>query len=159
PNVFVPQAELKGYASQNLDIVWPTVRSGKTSGVLSLYVSIDTSGRVRETFPLNSDNAGLVDDARKQVEQWRFKPWNVNGTPYQVESLLTFAFSTKIDNPVPVLTDAEVRKLATHIVEPRFPPGAAPSGTALKIRVAVDANGKLMGVENPYKAPSSLFMA
>jgi len=28
-----------------------------------------------------------------------------------MEAVLTFAFSTRIENPVPVLSDAEVRKL------------------------------------------------
>ena len=38
------------------DIAWLPVRDGKTSGTLSLVVSVDKEGHVRETWPLNSDN-------------------------------------------------------------------------------------------------------
>jgi len=45
-------------------IVWPTVREGNTSGVLSLYISTDRSGIVREAWPLASANPALMDAAR-----------------------------------------------------------------------------------------------
>lgn len=158
-SVAVSTSVLNGMSLQNPPVAWPPVRSGKTSGALSMYVSIDRTGRVRETFPLNSDNAGLDDVVRRQVEKWRFKPAVSNGVPVQVEGILTFAFGTKIENPIPVLSDAEARKLATNRVEPRFPPGTAASGTAVTISVSIDKDGKLLGAGNPNNAPTSLFMA
>jgi hypothetical protein len=158
-SVIVPEADLKGTVLQNPEIVWPSVRSGKTSGILSLYVSIDKAGRVRETFPLNSDNPGLDGVARQQVQEWRFKPAVSNGVPIQVESILTFAFSTKVENPIPVLSDADARKLATNKVEPLIAPGSAAPGTSFTVRVTVDVDGKLAGVDNLNKLSAALFHA
>jgi len=158
-NVIVSEANLTSTALQSPEIAWPSVRSGKTSGVLSLYVSMDTSGRVRETFPLNSDNPGLNDAARQQVQKWQFKPAVSNGVPVQVESTLTFAFSTKVENSVPVLSDMDARRLATNTVEPQIAPGSAVPGTSFTVRVTVDVDGKLAGVDNLSKLPGALFLA
>lgn len=97
--VVVDEATARKLSVSTPDILWPTVRSGKTSGVLSMYVSIDRNGRVRETWPLNSDNAGLEDAAREQVKRWQFKTATGDGAPVQVETILTFAFNTKIGDP------------------------------------------------------------
>src|SRR6478736_2245040 len=40
-------------------LVWPTVREGKTEGVMSVYVSVDRTGHVREAWPLASNNPEL----------------------------------------------------------------------------------------------------
>jgi Gram-negative bacterial TonB protein C-terminal len=140
------------------DILWPTVRSGKTSGVLSMFVSIDRNGQVRETWPLNSDNAGLEDPAREQVMKWKFKTATESGVPVQVQTVLTFAFSTKIGEAIPILSDEEARKLATHIVEPTFPPDAK-KGTEVKIQIGVTLDGTVNGATNLYDVATPLFMA
>jgi len=93
--IVVDEATARKLSVSTPDILWPIVRSGKTSGVLSIYVSIDRNGRVRETWPLNSDNAGLEDAAREQVKRWQFKTATGDGAPVQVETILTFAFNTK----------------------------------------------------------------
>jgi Gram-negative bacterial TonB protein C-terminal len=158
-SVIVSEANLKNMILQSPEIAWPSVRSGKTSGVLSLYISIDKSGRIRETFPLNSDNPGLDGAARQQVQEWQFKPAVLNGVPIQVESILTFAFNTRVENPVPVLSDADARKLATNTVGPQIAPGTAAPGTSFTVRVTVDVDGKLAGVDNLNKVPGALFLA
>ncbi len=139
-------------------VAWPTVRSGKTSGVLSMYVSVDRTGRVREAWPLNSDNAGLDDPAREQVRKWKLKPAVSGGVPVQVDSVLTLAFDTKIANSIPVLSDQQARELASNIVEAVAPSGTPP-GTKFTISVSVDANGKMIGAGNPDNLPSPLFLA
>jgi hypothetical protein len=48
-------------------ITWPPVHSGNRSGKLSMYVSTDRDGQIREAYPLNSDNAGLQVAARDQL--------------------------------------------------------------------------------------------
>jgi TonB family protein len=158
-SVMISEAELRKMSLKTPEIAWPSVRSDKTSGVLSIYVSIDDAGHVRETFPLNSDNAGLDDVARQQVQKWKFKPAVSNGAPVQVEGILTFAFNTKIENLVTILPDAEARKLATNTVEPIFKPGTPNPGTSVTVRVSVDVDGKLLGVENPNHESDSLFFA
>jgi len=155
----ISEGNLRSIALQNPDVVWPSVRAGKTSGVLTLYVSVDRSGRVRETFPLNADNPALQGAAREQVQKWRFKPATADGMPVQVESTLTFAFDTKIENPIPVLSDAEARKLATNTVEAEVPAESAASGASFTVRVTVDTDGKLTGVTNTNNLSTPLFGA
>jgi hypothetical protein len=140
------------------DILWPSVRSGKTSGVLSMYISVDRGGRVREAWPLNSDNAGLDDSASEQVMKWQFKPAKMHDVPVQIETVLTFAFNSKVGNPIPILSDAEARKLATNVVEPKFPADTA-RGTEVKVQIGVNLDGSVNGVGNPYNVPTPLFMA
>ena len=123
-----------------------------------MYISVDRSGHVREAWPLNSDNAGLDDAAREQVMKWTFKPAKMHDVPVQIETLLTFAFNSKVGNSIPILSDAEARKLATNVVEPKFPPDSA-KGTEVKVQIGVSLDGSVNGVENPYNVPTPLFMA
>ncbi len=94
--ISIPEATLRSLSVSTPDILWPPVRSGKTSGVLSIYISVDRNGRVRETWPLNSGNAGLESAVRQQVMKWRFKPAKLHDVPVQTETVLTFAFKTKL---------------------------------------------------------------
>jgi outer membrane biosynthesis protein TonB len=139
-------------------IVWPAVREGKTEGVMSLYISNDRSGQVREVWPLASNNPGLNEAAREQVLRWRYKPYT-NGGPSQMEAVLTFAFTTHIENPIPVLGDAEARKLATHVVEAVVPAGKRRKGSKFSLRVSVDETGKVQAVENQNKVAPALYTA
>jgi TonB family protein len=92
----VGQATIEKAASGQPGIVWPAVQSGKTSGLLSMYISVDRQGRVREAYPLNSDNAGLQDAARDQLLKWKLKPMVAKDVPVQVEAGLTFRFETTL---------------------------------------------------------------
>jgi hypothetical protein len=139
-------------------IVWPTVREGSTSGVLSLYISTDRSGRVREAWPAGSDNPQMTEAAREQVLRWQYKPY-MNAGASQMEAVLTFAFNTRIENPVPVLKDAPARKLATRIVPPVLARGKAPRGTRFTLRVSVDETGKVQSVLNPDNIAPALWSA
>jgi len=139
-------------------IVWPPLREGKTEGVMSVYVSVDRSGHVREVWPLVSNNLELNDAAREQLLHWQYKPYN-NGGPSQMEAVLTFAFSTRIENPIPVLSDAEARKLATRIVEAVVPVGKARKGTRFSLRVGVDEAGMTQTVQNQNKVAPALYTA
>jgi hypothetical protein len=139
-------------------IVWPAVREGKTAGVMSLYISSDRSGQVREVWPLASNNAELNEAAREQLLHWQYKPYT-NGGPSQMEAVLTFAFTTRIENPVPVLSDAEARKLATHVVEAVVPAGKARKGSKFSLRVSVDEAGKVQGIQNQTNVAPALYTA
>lgn len=92
----VSQETFERLAGQSA-LVWPPVQSGNTSGKLSMYVSADREGHVREAYPLNSDNAGLQTAARDQLLKWQLKPAVNNGNPVQVEAALTFEFSTSVE--------------------------------------------------------------
>lgn len=152
------EATVRSLATYTPDILWPSVRSGKTSGVLSMYISVDRTGHVREAWPLNSDNAGLEDPAREQVMKWQFKPAKMHDTPVQTETVLTLAFNTKIGDPIPILSDEEARKLTETTVEPVFPQGSV-KGTEVKVQIGVNLDGTINGVGNPYNVPTQLFMA
>lgn len=156
--ITVSDAMARSLFAYTPDVVWPSVRSGKTAGVLSIYASVDRSGHIREAWPLNSDNAGLEDAARDQVMKWQFKPAKLHDVPIQIETVLTFAFDTKIGDQIPILSDTEARKLATKIVEPIFPSGVA-KDTEVKVQLGVSLDGTVNGVGNPYNVPSALFMA
>lgn len=158
-SIRVDEATARTFLKSAPDIVWPTVRSGATSGVLSMYISVDRAGHVREAWPLGSDNAGLEDIAREQVMKWQFNTAASNGVPVQMESTLTLAFDTKIGDPIPILSNDEARKLAVHTVEPTFPSGAAPTGTEVKVRIGVALDGSVNGVSNVSNARVQLFMA
>ncbi|HET9181721.1 MAG TPA: energy transducer TonB [Candidatus Angelobacter sp.] len=139
-------------------ITWPAVREGKTSGTLSVYVSVDKLGRVREVWPLQSDNLALNAAARQQIMQWRFQPY-VNGTPMQMESALTFAFQTTMGAPISLLSNTEARKLATRVVEPHVARAKAAGTKAFTLRIRVDEHGKLVRVLNLKNAPAALYAA
>jgi TonB family protein len=98
-SVPVPQKVIEAAADGNLSVSWPTVQSGKTSGLLSMYVSVDREGRIREAYPLNSDNAGLQDAVRDQLLKRKLKPMTRNGIPVQAESALSFRFETQLASP------------------------------------------------------------
>jgi hypothetical protein len=97
----VSEETVRGLSLSAPVIQWPTIQGGKSSGVLSIYLCIDREGLVRETYPLNSDHPVMSDAARKQVMNWRFKPASNAGVPIQVESILTFAYETKIEPAAP----------------------------------------------------------
>jgi TonB family protein len=152
-SVNIDEAAARPLLVSSPEIKWPTVRGGKTSGVLSVYVSVDRSGKVREVWPLNSDNPSLDDAARDQMQSWQFKPATFHGVPVQFETIWTLAFNADIANPVPLLSNEEARKFATKIVEAQLPPGAS-----VTVRISVDAQGKIMGATNPTNAEAQLFM-
>jgi hypothetical protein len=139
-------------------IVWPAVREGKTDGVMSVYVSADRAGHVREVWPLASNNPELTEAARQQVLRWQYKPYN-NGGALKMEAVLTFAFATRIENPIQVLSDAEARKLATHLVEAVVPAGKARKGSKFALRISVDEAGKVLAVQNQNKVAPALYTA
>jgi TonB family protein len=92
----VPQDMIEANTLSGPPMVWPQVQSGKTDGKLSMYISIDREGHVREAYPLNSDNAGLQDAARDQLLKWQLKPFVNKGEPIQVEAAMSFQFKTTV---------------------------------------------------------------
>lgn len=139
-------------------VAWPAVREGKTSGTIGVYISVDKLGQVREVWPLQSDSPELNAAARQQLMQWRFQPY-VNGVRMQMESVLTFAFQTAMGTPIPLLSNAEARKLATHMVEPHVPRGKASGKKTFTLRIRVDEQGKLVRALNLKNAPPTLYTA
>jgi hypothetical protein len=140
----LPEADLRGLPQEPALIVWPQVLDGTITGETSYYVSVARSGQVREVFPLPVAIERADDSARRQIMRWKFKPVLKDGVPVQTECVLRFTFNTRAYGPAAPLTDAEVRKLASNVVEPVFPAGAAPPGSTFTVGVAVDVEGNVI---------------
>ena len=95
-SIRVSQETIERAAQGQSPLAWPAVQSGKTSGVLSMYVSADRHGQIREAYPLNADNPGLQDAARDQLLKRKLKPLVSHGVPVQAEAALTFRFDTTL---------------------------------------------------------------
>jgi TonB family protein len=95
-SIEVSQTAIEQAAQGQPPVAWPPVQSGNTTGLLSMYISVDRDGRVREAYPLNSDNAGLQDAARDQLLKWKLKPMAAEGRPVQAQAALSFRFDTTL---------------------------------------------------------------
>lgn len=143
-SVVLSDAEFHGLAINTLEIIWPQVLDGRTVGTAAFYISIDRTGRVREVRPVHTDNERSNDSARNQIMRWKFNPAVKDGFPVQAQSVLTFALNTRAFGPPGILSDAEVRKLVSNMVDPVFPQDIAPSGTKYSLWAAIDSDGNLI---------------
>jgi hypothetical protein len=153
--VNVGSAQMEQLSAGNQPIAWPTVRSGNVKGHLAIYISADATGQVREAWPLNSDNAGLEDPARDQVRKWKLNPAkDPSGAPVQVDGALGFEFETKIGNPLPVVTGADIERYETGCgYDPILPAGLLPSGKTFKIKISINEELKDTGIGFPDGIP------
>jgi len=157
-NTQVVETTARSIALDTPEPKWPAVREGKTSGTASVYVSVDRSGHVREVWPLTSDNPEITSALQDQLKHWQFKPY-VNGVPMQMEAVFAFAFTTQQGQPIPLLSNAEARKLAKHTVEPKVPAKAAARGSTFTMRVRVNEEGRTVAVMNVRKVKPALYEA
>jgi hypothetical protein len=141
--VTLQESELRSQAMQPLEVIWPQVLDGATTGPSSYYVSIDRTGSIRETLTIKSANERANESALRQIEKWKFKPVVKDGIPVQAGAILTFTTDTRAWGPPNPLTDTEARKLASNISDPIFPPGTA-SGASCTVRIAIDDQGNLI---------------
>jgi hypothetical protein len=158
-SVRVREADARKLLLNSPEIAWNPVRDGKTSGVLSMMVYVDKEGRVRETWPLDSDNPFPQAQARQEIAKWRFKPMERDGAPVQMEALLTLPFLTTVVDPIPLFADAEARKMAITKADPKFLQTSVPKGTDLTVRALVDEHGHVVRVDNPNQLSPGLFNA
>src|SRR5205823_4200650 len=91
-SVVLSQEELGRQALQPMEIIWPQVLDGKTTGETSYYVSIDRTGQVRETLPLSVAIERADDSARRQMMHWKFEPFLKGGIPVQAEGVVDLHF-------------------------------------------------------------------
>jgi TonB family protein len=79
------------------EMKWAPVQSQPTTGVLSLYIVTDKTGKVREARLITSNNMAMGDNAEELIRKWTFKPHFVDGVPAEVQTTMTFAFNTTIE--------------------------------------------------------------
>jgi hypothetical protein len=142
--VTVSEDMLRKQAKSRLEPQWPSVRGGKTEGTLSIYVCLDRTGKVRETYALNSEHPGMSDAAQQQLNNIQFVPVMFKNEPVQAEGILTFAYKTTIQDPYPELTDEQARERAITLIGPKFPL-SVPRGTVVTLSVFVGEDGKVRG--------------
>jgi len=142
--IALTENELRKHANDPLQFNWPSVPGGKTEGVLSVFVCLDRMGKVRETYPLNSDNPEMAYFVRSRLREIQFGAPTLNGQSVQAEGVLTFSFKTIIQGTYPVLSDEEARERIISFDPPALPPGI-PSGTVISVTVQVDETGRTVG--------------
>jgi hypothetical protein len=146
-SVHVSSQQLEQFTPDAASIEWPPVRSGNIRGHLAVYIGVDSQGQVREAWPLNSDNAGLEDPARDQIRKWKLKPAvDKAGNAIQIDGGLGFLFETRIDNPIPGISGADIqRQMEGCKYNPTLPAGVLPSGTVVKFHISVNEKGQVTG--------------
>jgi len=143
-SVQVSAETMQNLIAGNPPVVWPALRSGNVRGRVAIYVSADTKGQVREAWPINAD-AGVDDSLREQAQKWTIKAAvDSAGKPVQVDGPISFAYETRIENPLPQLNDAEIRQLATKIVDPVWPKSVH-AGLVIEAGISVNEEGKVTG--------------
>lgn len=95
-SVHVAQANIEQMAGGPIRIAWPSVSGGKTDGMIVMFVSVDQVGRIREAYPVGSDNPWLAGTARDQLLQMQWNPAVVKGVPVQVDAVINLPFSTTL---------------------------------------------------------------
>jgi hypothetical protein len=123
------------------DIQWPTVREGKTDGYMIVYARTDRTGQVRETAKHNSDQPGLEDFGMEAAKKYKFKPLVADGVPTQMEMPLVLHFTSKIEDPTPILSVEEMRKQMNGCRA-----GSLRAGSAkVTLKISVDEKGHMTG--------------
>jgi hypothetical protein len=125
-------------------IDWPTVREGKTEGYMIVYARTDRTGQVRETAKHNSDQAGLEDFGMEQALRYKFRPLVVDGVAVQMEMPLVLHFTSKLADPIPMLTGEQLLKQISGC-DAKLVSGIPSSGRITPTSIAVNEDGKLTG--------------
>jgi outer membrane biosynthesis protein TonB len=94
-SISVASSTVQQMAKPHGEIVWPSVTSGKTSGNITLLVSVDTRGETKEVSVVDTDNARLNQFAREQVLQFSWTTAKTKaGSPVQITGPYTVPFQT-----------------------------------------------------------------
>jgi protein TonB len=88
--VSVPEATARGLLLQQADPEYPATAKGQ-HGNVTLQVLIGRDGSVQDAKFLQGSLA-FARSAIDSVKQWRFKPYNLNGRPVSIQTVLTLTF-------------------------------------------------------------------
>ncbi len=150
----VSESELRSHLVGSPSIVWPQPLDGAEKGPASFFISIDTTGQVREVQQLYTVNERTNDSAKNQLMRWRFQPFNVDGKQMQTSGILRFTLDTRKFGPQTPLTDADARKLVADPASPKIEGNAPPPGTTYSLWAAVDSDGhviEIMAGDGPHE--------
>ncbi len=153
----VSEAELRSHLVGLPSVIWPQPLDGAEQGPASFFISIDTTGKVREVQQLYTVNERTNDSAMSQLMGWRFTPFAVDGKPMQTSGILRFTLNTREFGPQTPLTDADRRKLVANPTNPTINGNVPPSGTTYSLWAAVDSDGHVIEIM-AGDGPNELFI-
>ena len=88
----VSQGVVQPVLVHRVDATYPMqARTQRLSGKVTLLATIGTDGAVRNLTVVNGSPI-LAGAARSAVQQWRYRPATLNGTPIDVQKEITFIF-------------------------------------------------------------------
>lgn len=88
----ISQGVTKGLTIHRVEPVYPTLaKAARVQGDVVLSAVIDTNGEIKN-LSLVSGHPMLVPAAIAAVQQWRYKPYLLNGQPVEVETTITVIF-------------------------------------------------------------------
>lgn len=167
----ISQPQIERMAEGPVHIVWPPVSEGNTEGTVTVFVSVDNTGRVREANVVRSDNSEIILAVGNQLRAMRWIPATSEGHPIQVEGLLQLPFSTKISSDVKTVainTTPETPKITgggiLHQQKPLYPEQARVAHLVgpvyLRAIIAQDGSIDKLGViDSPSPILSNAAMA
>ncbi|MFZ0733472.1 MAG: energy transducer TonB [Candidatus Sulfotelmatobacter sp.] len=89
----ISQGVTKGLLIHKEEPVYPSIaRAARVQGEVVLSAVISTNGQI-QNLQLISGHPMLVPAAIAAVQQWRYKPYLLNGQPVEVETTITVIFS------------------------------------------------------------------
>lgn len=109
-----------------------------------VYARTDRNGQVRETAKHNSDQPGLEDFGMEQALRYKFKPLVLDGVAVQMEMPLVLHFTSKIADPLPMLTGQALLKQISGC-DAKLVSEIPSSGRATPTSISVNEEGKLTG--------------
>ena len=91
--VRISQGVTRGLLIHRVEPVYPPIaRAARVQGEVVLSAVIDTNGAI-QNLQLVSGHPMLVPAALSAVQQWRYKPYLLNGQPVEVETTITVIFT------------------------------------------------------------------
>ena len=91
--VRISQGVTKGLLVHRVEPAYPTLaKAARVQGEVVLKAVIDVNGSI-QNLQLVSGHPMLVPAAITAVQQWRYKPYLLNGQPVEVETTITVIFS------------------------------------------------------------------
>lgn len=82
-------------AVKKIEPVYPkAVRSAKAAGIVKIRVLLSEEGKLIESEVISGPEL-LREPALNAARQWTFRPYQLNGKPVKVESVLTFNFTLR----------------------------------------------------------------
>ncbi len=89
---------LQGSAIKKVQPSYPaTARTAKVSGAVQVHITVDETGKVSDARFINGPPL-LRDAALQAAKQWLFKPTAMSGKPVKVQGILTFNFTSGMNN-------------------------------------------------------------